>query len=134
MNGRRSLALLAAVVALAGCGSEPTGASNRPDAAIETRRATSGELEVAVFGPTQVAQGDCAFWWSDVAGGTGPYQYAWTGVVTTDDTQDMVIGSINWMGPSYNYVTVNVTDANGKTGSGSIVVYVPAGGSPGAGC
>lgn len=133
---RRSLALLTAVVALAACGGEPTASQSRPDTGSEARRSTSRYLTVTVYGPGQLSEGECATWYSTVAGGVEPYQYSWSGVYTTDNTSSWVTGWIGGPGyPLYNFVRVDVTDATGKIGSGEMVVYVPGPNSQGVpGC
>lgn len=73
-------------------------------------------------------------WGAGVSGGTEPYEYSWSGVTTADNTQSIVFGSIHGPTPSYTFVTVDVTDANGQNGSGHLVVYTPAASYPGRGC
>jgi hypothetical protein len=84
-------------------------------------------LTVSIDGPSAVEPTWYCEWSGNVSGGTPPYSYTWTGVLS--GSASTVFGNVPSSGPLW----LSVTDSQGNGGSTSkqIAVYV---GAPPAGC
>lgn len=81
-------------------------------------------LNVSIGGPSEVPPGDdLCNWWANASGGGGPYQYAWSGVLS--GTQSTVTGPVEQSG--WLYLTVTSGTAQG---SAQTYVTVTAGAEP----
>ena len=121
MRCLRSIATCAlAVLSLAGCSADAAEPLS-PTASIPAK-STSGTLSITISGPTEVATWWSCSWTAYVSGGTPPYTYHWgaTGMTETE-LYDSYWRGYAAVGGTVG-LNVSVIDANGKTGSGYLLI------------
>jgi hypothetical protein len=117
---RFTLALMALALG-AGCGDQVV--TPQPDA-VSVRRSSASiasTLSVSIYGADSlVPRGTYCTWNAGVSGGTPPYQFQWRGYQGNGTMSSYTELMPNWHGEII-YIELFVTDANGQSGSASVM-------------